>query len=123
MTYAKPKFKLYCQFVTTFFTGNLRLINLFKGFLFPTCFPKLKGFRSKLVLKLSVMMMVDFVLLLFFIYQFECNQSLELFNKNSNRYDLSYFKSLTSELIVYPCSGVRRPSSSSVVHNFKDLFL
>ena len=38
---------------------------------------------------------------------------------------------LTGELIVYPCSGVRRPSSvvvrrrpsSSVVHNFKDLLL
>ena len=30
---------------------------------------------------------------------------------------------LTGELIVYPCSGVRRPSSSVVVHNFKDLLL
>ena len=37
------------------------------------------------------MMMVDFVHLIFFNYQFECNESLELFNKNSNRYDLSYF--------------------------------
>ena len=41
------------------------------------------------------MMMVDFVHLIFFIYQYECNQSLELFNKNSNRYDLSYFKMAT----------------------------
>ena len=48
-----------------------------------------------MVLKLSVMMIVDFVHLIFFIYQFECNQSLELFNKNSNRYDLSYFKMAT----------------------------
>ena len=31
-----------------FFPGNLRLINLFKGFLFPTFFPKLKGFRLKI---------------------------------------------------------------------------
>ena len=45
-----------------------------------------------MVLKLSVMMMLDLVHLIFFIYQFECNQSLELFNKNSSRYDLSYFK-------------------------------
>ena len=52
-------------------------------------------FVKKMVLKLSVMMMVDFVHLIFFIYQFECNQSLELYNKNSNRYDLSYFKMAT----------------------------
>ena len=30
---------------------------------------------------------------------------------------------LTGELIVCPCSGVRRPSASVVVHNFKDLLL
>ena len=48
-----------------------------------------------MVLKLSVMMMVDFVHLIFFIYQFECNQSLQLFNENWNRYDLSYFKMAT----------------------------
>ena len=41
------------------------------------------------------MMMVDFVHLIFVIYQFEYNQSLELFNKNSNRFDLSYFKMAT----------------------------
>ena len=63
-------------------------------FLFPTFFPKLKSFRLTIGSK-TVMMMVDFVHLIFFIYQFECNQSLELFNKNSNRYDLSHFKMAT----------------------------
>ena len=51
------------------------------------------------------MMMVDFVHLFFFIYQFECNQSLELFNKISNRYDLSYFKMATISYLLLRLSG------------------
>ena len=58
------------------------------------------------------MIMVDFVHLIFFIYQFECNQSLELFNKNSNRYDLSRFKMAT-----IPTAAAQRTGKMGMVHS------
>ena len=58
------------------------------------------------------MMMVDFVHLIFFIYQFECNQCLELFNKNSNRYDLSYFKMATIST-----AAAQRTGKRGIVHS------
>ena len=58
------------------------------------------------------MMMLDFVHLIFFIYQFECNQSLELFNKNSSRYDLSYFK-----MAAISTAAAKRTGKSGMVHS------
>ena len=68
-----------------------------------------------MVLKLSVMMMVDFVHLIFFIYQFECNQSLELLNKNF-RYDLFYFKMATYTMKI-STAAAQRTGKRDIVHS------
>ena len=49
LTYAKPKFKLYCQFVRTIFSGKFTAQKFVSGVSFSyVFFPKLKGFRLKI---------------------------------------------------------------------------
>ena len=48
LTYAKPKFKLYCQFVRTILSGKFTAHKFVLGVSFSYVFPKLKGFRLKI---------------------------------------------------------------------------